>query len=155
MESIEGGVEKMNNYKTDFYGWSKEQSCFLKDGVYSKLDIENLIEEIESLGRSEKRTLISYLCVNFLHQLKFQYQPEKMTRSWDISIKASLKKAWRCLEENPSLKFQLVEICNSAYEDARYGASQETDLDLEIFPKNRIWKAQQVFEQLEKKYWED
>lgn len=142
----------MSAYNTDFYKWSKEQSSFLKEGVYSKLDIENLIEEIESLGRSEKRTLISYLSINFLHQLKFQYQPDKRTRSWNLSIKSSMNKACRCLRENPSLKSELREICNSAYEDARYGASQETDLDLEIFPEKRFWKVQDVFQDIEDKY---
>ena len=86
----------MTTYEKDFYAWSKEQSSLLREKEYTKLDIMNLIEEIESLGKSERQTLTSHLTIYFLHRLKIHYQNKMHTRSWDISEKKSLIQSTRC-----------------------------------------------------------
>lgn len=136
--------KKSPTYEKDFYKWTQQQAELLKDEKWKKLDIENLIEEIESLGRSEKRTLKSYLEILLMHMLKAEYQPEKHTRSWDLSIKNSKFKANKILKENPSLKPTLNEILKDAYFSARLDAALETGLDEKKFPKECPWKNKEI-----------
>ena len=136
---------KVVKYDDDFYMWSKTQAKLLKRGEFTKLDIANLTVEIESLGRSEKRTLESFLINLLLHMLKIRYQPGKHTRSWDLSIKNSKHKAQVCLKENPSLKKLIPELIKEAYFTARLRAIDETGLEDKIFPNDCPWKAKDLF----------
>jgi len=77
----------MISYEQDFYGWTQEQAALLRAGRLTDLDIENLIEEVETMGRSEKRELESRLTVLLLHLLKWKYQPNRRGRSWNLTIK--------------------------------------------------------------------
>lgn len=142
----------ISHYETDYCKWTNEQVKFLKKGDFKKLDIENLIEEIESLGRSEKRALKSYLEVLLMHLLKCKYQPQEHSQSWDLSIKESRHKAWETLKENPSLKPKLGEIVLDAYFTARLKAAKETKLPEETFPNECSWTLKDLFPELEKKY---
>jgi hypothetical protein len=76
----------MATYETDFYGWTQQQAHLLKTGCLSSLDVANLIEEIETMGRSEKRELDSRLMVLLVHLLKWKYQPKRRGRSWELTI---------------------------------------------------------------------
>lgn len=136
----------MNNYETDFYAWSAEQADLLREGQYEKLDMINLIDEVESLGRSEKNALISHLTIFFLHLLKKKYQPNLDCRSWDISILNSRKKFIEKLCFNPGLKSKLVDIFHEAYRDARIEASKETGLDEKTFPIECPFTIGKIFE---------
>ena len=140
-------------YEKDFYKWTHSQASFLKKQEFSKLDIDNLIEEIESLGRSEKRTLRSYLEILLMHMLKVKFQPSMHTVSWDLSIKETSHKAQTTLQENPSLKMQLKDLVKDAYFSARIKAALETGLDEKTFPKKCPWVSKDLFPDLEKKYW--
>lgn len=72
----------MINYEQDFYGWTQEQGALLREGRFNALDIANLIEEIETMGRAEKRELQNRLMVLLVHLLKWKYQPARRGRSW-------------------------------------------------------------------------
>lgn len=126
---------KSDAYTRDFFKWTVDQSKLLRMSEFSKLDIENLIEELKSLGNSEKRALESYLVVLFLHLLKIEFQPQKRSRSWENSIKNAKFQIKKLLTENPSLKRKLPELIKDAYFTARLNASSETDLDEETFPE--------------------
>lgn len=139
-------------YEKDFYKWVNKQANLLKNREFSHLDIENLIEEIESLGRSEKRTLKSYLENLLTHMLKGKFQPGMHTTSWDLSIKEAKYKAQTTLKENPSLKPALKEILKDAYFSARLRAALETKMEEKVFPKECPWKLNELFSGLEKKY---
>lgn len=141
-----------NEYEKDFYKWINNQATLLKNREFLKLDIDTLIEEIESLGRSEKRTLKSYLENLLMHMLKAKYQPEMHTLFWDLSIKEAKHKAKTTLQENPSLKPLLKEMIKDAYFSARLRAALETKLKEETFPKTCPWNIAQLFEDIEKKY---
>ena len=134
----------MNNYETDFYAWSAEQADLLREGQYDKLDMINLIDEVESLGRSERNALISHLTIFFLHLLKKKYQPNFDCRSWDISIKNSKYKFMEKLGENPGLKSKLHDIFIEAYRDARIEASKETGFDENIFPSHCPFSKEEI-----------
>lgn len=129
----------VSTYKKDFYKWISNQSELLKRGDYSKLDIENLVEEIESLGISERRALESYLKVLILHLLKIKYQPDYRTRSWDNSVKASRYQINKLLERSPSLNKEKPEILEDAYYLARLKAVDETSMNESTFPDLCPW----------------
>lgn len=131
-------------YEKDFCGWSEQQSKLLLDKRWGEIDIENIIEEIESLGKSEKHKLESYLIVLLMHMLKATVQAK--TRSWELSIKFSKKRVIKVLNENPSLKPRLKEFIDSAYESSILKAAQETGVDEELFPKECPWTIDEILD---------
>lgn len=74
-------------YETDFYAWTLEQAKLLKQGKLNQLDILNLIEEIESLGKREKQELRNRLGILIGHLLKWEYQSDKRSNSWKATIR--------------------------------------------------------------------
>jgi hypothetical protein len=134
--------KRKSTYDKDFYKWVMDQANFLKRKEFSNLDLEHLIEEVESLGRSERRALESYIVVLLLHLLKIEYQPSNKSKSWDNSVKISKHRIKKLLKENPSLKPKVPEIWKDAYYTARLEAISETGLDDNVFPKNCPWKQE-------------
>lgn len=145
-------IKKEIEYETDFVKWARNQTYYLKNKEFSRLDIDNLIEEIECLGRSEKRTLQSYLEILLMHMLKLKYQRGKHTKSWDLSIKESNRKVQKTLSCNRCLKNDIKEILDDAYYSARLQAARETKLPEETFPEECPWNPTDLFPDLEKKY---
>lgn len=134
----------MTNYNQDFYGWTQEQAALLRAGRLSDLDIENLIEEVETMGRSEKRELESRLTGLLLHLLKWKYQESRRGRSWELSIIEQRLKFKQTLSENPGLNPQLAEIFQSAYEYAVIYAARETKISHKIFPSTCPWSLEEA-----------
>lgn len=134
----------MINYDKDFYGWTQEQASLLRAGRLTELDIDNLIEEVETMGRSEKRELESRLTVLLLHLLKWKYQDARRGRSWELSIIEQRLKFDETLEENPGLKPKLDEILVKAYKFAIIQASRETQLSIKVFPDSCPWPFEQI-----------
>jgi Domain of unknown function DUF29. len=137
----------MNHYETDFYTWTQEQSALLKAGQFSELDLDNLVEEIESMGRSEKRALESRLTVLLQHLLKWQYQPVRRGRSWQLTIKIQRIEFLKVLRDNPGLKTGLEQLLADAYLSAVIKASQETGLDENVFPEHCPWAMADIIRQ--------
>ncbi|RIZ70730.1 MAG: DUF29 domain-containing protein [Methylococcales bacterium] len=133
-------------YHQDFYGWTQEQAKLLREHRLNELDLENLLEEVESMGKSEKRELESRLEVLLMHLLKWHYQPNFQGKSWELTIREQRAKSIRHLKENPSLKGQLAETFMYAYEDARLWAARETGLSLDIFPDACPWTFEQAID---------
>jgi len=123
-----------NLYETDFYGWINQQVDALKAGNLEALDVGNLIEEVEDMGRSEKRELDSWLEVLLMHLLKWQYQPHFSTR---ISYH---------LADNPSLKSRIPETYERIYALAVMDAVKETGLDKTAFPGQCPWTFEEVMD---------
>lgn len=129
-------------YEEDFYGWAMANAIFMRKGQLKKLDIDNLIEEIESMGRREKNALISHFSILVAHLLKWHYQPEFRTRpdgtvnrSWQLTIKNQRNDLRELLEENPSLKSKVNHFLEKIYLKALVLAEEETGLHLETFPQ--------------------
>jgi Domain of unknown function DUF29 len=137
----------MSHYETDFYTWTQEQSALLKAGQFSELDLDNLVEEIESMGRSEKRALESRLTVLLQHLLKWQYQPVRRGRSWQLTIKIQRIEFLKVLRDNPGLKTELEQLLTDAYVSAVIKASQETGLDENDFPEHCPWAMADIIKQ--------
>jgi hypothetical protein len=126
-------------YENDFYAWATEQATLLRKGDLSHADIENIAEEIESLGRSEKREMVSRLTVLLLHRLKWTLQPERRTPSWRLSIDNARDELADHMDENPSLRAMQTQALTTAYRYARRKTAIETGLAAEVFPQTCPW----------------
>lgn len=93
-------------HETDFYAWTNEQVQLLKTGQLNQIDWQNIAEEIEDMGRSEKRQLESRLEVLIMHLLKWQFQPNLRSRSWQLTIKEQRLRLEKILQKN--LVFNLI-----------------------------------------------
>ena len=131
-------------YETDFYQWTQQQADLLRQGALSALDIENLIEEIESMGKRDRRAIGSYLRNVIMHLLKWQYQPQRRGTSWRSSIYNGRDQIEELLEENPSLRAQLGVIVEKSYPNARRLAANETGLPLSTFPDVCPFTVEQI-----------
>ncbi|TWB47827.1 DUF29 domain-containing protein [Nitrospirillum viridazoti] len=125
-------------YERDFYAWANEQAALLRAGKLAAADIAHIAEEIESMGKTEKRELISRLAVLLAHLLKWQYQPERQSRSWEATIRTQRLEVRDHLADNPSLKAQLADAVAAAYERAVISAA-ETNLPENTFPNACPW----------------
>lgn len=121
-------------YDKDYYGWIMANAQLMREGKMSEVDIENLIEEMESMGGNQYNQLVNRLCVLIAHLLKWQYQPALQGRSWTLTIKEQRRKVKRIIAHNPSLKGRIDEAFREAYEDALFQAERETGLLESAFP---------------------
>lgn len=118
-------------YETDYLKWIETTVTKLQVQDYSNIDWENVIEEIEDMGRSERRSLKSNLIVVLTHLLKWQYQPKFRSGSWS-SIVEHRRHIREALKDSPSLKPYFEEVFAECYSDAVEQASAETGLSVEI-----------------------
>ena len=132
------------NYETDFYAWANEQAALLRAGKLATADIEHIAEEIESMGRTEKRELVSRLTVLLAHLLKWQHQPALRGASSEVAIGNQRRAIVRHLRDNPSLKSNLKEAIDDAYIDARGEAYAETNQPKATFPVTCPWPFEQA-----------
>ncbi|MBE9193679.1 DUF29 domain-containing protein [Gloeocapsopsis crepidinum LEGE 06123] len=131
-------------YETDYLQWIETTVKKLRSQNYENVDWENLIEEIEDMGRSECRSLESNLIVVLLHLLKWQYQPEYRSGSWESSIIEHRRRIKKSLKESPSLKSYFESIFAEAYTEAVKQAKAETGLPLETFPIECLYELTEV-----------
>jgi hypothetical protein len=131
-------------YDQDFYAWANEQAGLLRSGRLSEADIEHIAEEIESMGRSEKRELVNRLRILLLHLIKWQFQPNRRGASWEGSIINTRDELEDLLHDNPSLKSQTAEAVISAYRRAVVDAVAETGLKKISFPSTCPWDYNQI-----------
>lgn len=133
-------------YEQDFYLWIEETIQLLKAEKFLELDRNNLIEELESMGRSEKRAIESNLRVLLMHLLKYQYQPERRSKSWISTIIEHRIRINKELKASPSLKGYLEQIFDETYQEARLLASVETGLTLDVFPLTCSLTSERILE---------
>ena len=115
-------------YNRDIVAWANEQAAFLRSGQFDKLDLVNLAEEIEDVGKSEKRELASRLAVLISHLLKWKFQPERKGTSWEVTIKGQRKLIKKRVAKTPSLKPELKDpdFVEDVWTDAVNLATDET-----------------------------
>jgi hypothetical protein len=134
-------------YDRDFYGWANEQAALLRAGNLSAADIEHIAEEIESMGRSEKRELTNRLAVLLAHLLKWQHQPGLRGSSWRLSIENTRDELVRHMADNPSLKPHVGEAMADAYRRGRRTAAAETGFLDSTFPAACPWSFEQTMDE--------
>jgi hypothetical protein len=133
-------------YEKDNYLWLEETVKLLKEKKFNELDLENLIEELEDLGISQKRELKNRLRVLIMHLLKYKYQSQKISRSWLNTIIEQRRQIEELLEFNHSLKIYVAEILDECYQKARKDASQETGLSLNKYPVNNPFSLEEILD---------
>ena len=126
-------------YDTDFYAWANEQAALLRSGKLAEADIQHIAEEIESMGRTEKRELVNRLAVLLAHLLKWRFQPNLRGRSWRLTIREQRDEVADHMADNPSLTSKLDEAMTTAYRKAVITAAKETAFDEDDFPAVCPW----------------
>lgn len=133
-------------YDRDFYAWANEQAALLRAGKLDVADIAHIAEEIESMGRSEKRELVNRLAVLLLHLLKWRFQPGLRGNSWRLSVKEQRYRLASHMADNPSLKSKLDDAVADAYRLALVDAERETGLSESTFPAACPWSYAQMID---------
>lgn len=137
-------------YETDFYAWTQRQSALLRAEEFEQIDWNNLIEEIESFGRSQRQEIRSRLAVLIMHLLKLSYQPQRRSRSWRVTVMTQRAELEPLLNDNPSLRAQLGTITAEAYPIALKKAIAETGLEKHVFLPQCPWTVEQI---LDEEFW--
>jgi Domain of unknown function DUF29 len=139
-------------YDQDFYAWTQEQAILLRAKKWRELDYGNLAEELEALGKRDRRELERRLEVLVMHLLKWCYQPERRERSrgWRSTILEQRRRLTRLLQDSPSLRSEVPAFLDDGYPHAREKALDETRLPPEALPPTCPWAAVQV---LDDEFW--
>ena len=140
------GKPQLTPYEADYARWCAEQAALLRDGKLEALDRENLAEEIESLGRSDKREIESRLNILLVHLLKWQHQPDRRTASWKATITEQRWRISRVIEDSPSLANYPRKVLAGEYGLARVAAATETGVAEDSFPAQCPFAITQILD---------
>lgn len=124
------------DYEDDYCAWLFQQAELLRLGRFRELDLPNLVEEIEDMGRSQWRAFESHYRVLLVHLLKWEYQPDRRTRSWLVTIGRERAEIEADEQDNRSFRNAAPEILRKVYPRARIEASTETGLAKSVFPED-------------------
>jgi hypothetical protein len=131
-------------YEDDFFAWTEEQARLLRAGEVTEIDALNLAEEIESVGRSDRREIRSRLIVLLAHLLKYRFQADARSTGWLGTIREQRDQIELILEDSPSLRPVIAEAPGRAYKKARTVAAEETGLPETTFPADCPFSAEQI-----------
>jgi hypothetical protein len=137
---------RTNQYETDFYAWTQTQARFLQQGDWSQLDIANLVEEIECLGKQVRQELRNRLGILLGHLLKWEFQPSHRSKSWSITMREQRREISYLLKESPSLKPYLPEAVAQGYLTGIDLVVRETPLDDADLPEVCPYDLEQILD---------
>jgi hypothetical protein len=137
-------------YDEDLYAWGLENASLLRAGRLAEIDAQHIAEELEDMGKSERRALISYLHTLLLHLLKWQFQPTHCGVSWRLSIRNSRHRIGLIVKDSPSLRSQIQGLITDEYPVARLDAIDETGLPETSFPPDCPYTVERV---IDKAFW--
>lgn len=131
-------------YHQDFYAWLRQNIALLKQGNWTQIDRMYLLEELEEMGANQQNALSNRLRILLAHLLKWQYQVELRSRSWNATIYEQRSQIEELLDRSPSLKHYLPEKIPKAYRKAVKLAAKETGLNEAIFPTECPYTLEQI-----------
>ncbi|OQY60356.1 MAG: hypothetical protein B6245_01915 [Desulfobacteraceae bacterium 4572_88] len=137
-------MDVVMEYEKDFHSWLMRNALFLRERKFTEIDAEHIAEELEAMGRSEKRELVSRFSVLIAHLLKWKYQAVRRSRSWKNTISTQRIDINDLLEDSPSLRHDIREKIDRAYKKARLKAEDETGIDKEKFPAVCPFSAEEI-----------
>ena len=123
-----------DTYLADFNSWVAQTTQLLRERRWHEIDVTHLIEEVEDLGKSERRGIASQLTRLLLHLLKWQYQPQRRSDSWLDSITDARTQIELAIEDSPSLRSYPAEQLEESYQRARRQAAKQTSMEISVFP---------------------
>lgn len=138
--------QPLTSIDEDFALWSAEQAALLTAGKFDRLDIENLVGELDYLGNSQKNEIVSRLGVLMAHMLKWQFQPSKRSNSWRATLMVQRREIARTIKRSPSLKNYPSLVYLDEYELAVLNASGDTGLPLDAFPETCPYSIEQILD---------
>jgi hypothetical protein len=138
--------EKQSLYEDDLYSWASRQASLIRAGRLQELDLDHIAEELDDVGSEIYRRLESALTVLYAHMLRWDFQPDYRSRSWEAAIREQRRRIEKLMAKNPSLKSKLDEAMQEGYEYGRDRASGETGFTLETFPETSPYTWQEVTE---------
>lgn len=131
----------------DFNLWIEQTAQLLRSHRWDEIDLEHLIEEVEGLGKSERRAIASQLTRLLLHLLKWQYQPKRRSDSWLDSITDSRTQIELAIIDSPSLKNYPTEQLEESYQRARRQAAKQTQMLISTFPEECPYSLEVVLDE--------
>lgn len=138
--------QKNSLYDADFFEWTQEQARLLRERRFDDLDLENLIDEVESVGSSEKREIRNRLTILIAHLLKWKFQPGRRGDSWRDTIDEQRRTLLDIVETSPSLRSYLRERAADMYRGGRLEAAKETLIAYGVFPNEPPFTPEQVLD---------
>lgn len=136
-----------SSYEHDFYAWSIQNAEMVRQGRWQEIDQENVAEELEYMGRREKRELVSRLAVLLAHLLKWQFEPERRSNSWKYTIENQREELSELLEDSPSLGYEIEDNLAKAYKKALRIAARETGIRINTFPETCPFSIEQSLDE--------
>ena len=137
-------VIKQSLYERDFYKWTFQTANLLRQGRFSEIDIDNVAEEIESMGISNKKELISRLSVLIMHLLKWQYVVNMRSNSWIRTINTQRRELELLFENSPSLKHDIEIFIEKAFNRAKADFERETGISRKTLPETCPYSVEQL-----------
>jgi hypothetical protein len=134
------------DYERDLHEWLMSSAYLMRQRSFDEIDAEQIAEELEAMGKRERRELISRLTILLAHLLKWQYQPARRTKSWRNTLAIQRSELSDLLEDSPSLRFELEHSIDRAYERAKLIAEDETGLEAEIFPQECPYALEEIID---------
>jgi hypothetical protein len=143
-------VKLVSLYDVDYQVWLDQTVAQLRSQDFSNIDLENLIEEIESLGKSDKRAISSYLMRLCEHLLKIKYwesEQETCLRGWKVEVRNFRLQIQSILKDSPSLRNHLRENFLAAYQNGRELFLDSSELDGTLIPKAPEFTLEQTLDE--------
>ena len=136
--------EGQTDYEDDFEQWCYEQAELLRQRRFAELDLPNVIEELEDMGKEQRRALSSSYRILIAHLLKWQFQPQLRSRSWEQTIDRERDNIIDREKMNPSLGKDAKRLVEEVYRRAIREAAKETDLSRNTFPFDCPYSIEQL-----------
>ncbi|KJU82498.1 protein containing DUF29 [Candidatus Magnetobacterium bavaricum] len=133
-------------YDVDFYQWVFYNADLLRQGRFAEIDLENIIEELESMARRDRRELLSRLKVLIMHLLKWQYQPNRRSDSWRTKIDNQRDEIKYLLADSPSLKYNIEPVIAEGFMDAKRMFERETGISADTLPETCPYTFEQLMD---------
>ena len=133
-------------YEIDFYAWTQEQARLLRERRWADLDLENLVDEVSSVGSSEKREIGSRSKKLLTHMLKWKYQPGHRGPSWRRTMREQREQLADIVKGSPSLAGYMKQQVIERYLGATVKAAEETGIATGLFPEECPFTVEQVLD---------
>lgn len=137
-------------YERDYHAWCVAQARALRERQLDQVDWPNVAEEIEDLGKNERRALRSRIMRLLEHLLKLAYARDRLfrnnARGWELSVRNARDVVRESLDDNPSLRAETGPLLLAAYRSARNEALKSLRLPDTAIPEAAPWIFAQIID---------
>ena len=134
------------DYEQDYNLWLQKNVALLRQGKINHIDAANIAEELESMGKRDRRQLLNRAIVLLAHLIKWAYQPDAICSSWEGTIIEQRRRLLQLLKDSPSLKPLMEQQVSQAWEAACKDASVQTGQPVTTYPQQCPWGISQILD---------